>query len=41
MEDGVEGLQIWDSKTSSWADVKAVPGIATLFLRKKQKVNDP
>ena len=41
MEDGVEGLQIWDSKSSSWADVKAVPGIATLFLRKKQKVNDP
>jgi hypothetical protein len=26
MEDGVGGLQIWDTRSNSWADVKPVPG---------------
>ena len=26
MEDGVAGLQIWNSSTSSWQEVKPVPG---------------
>jgi isopenicillin N synthase-like dioxygenase len=26
MEDGVGGLQIWDTKSNKWADVKPVPG---------------
>jgi len=31
MEDGVGGLQLWNSNTSSWEDVRPVPGTPALF----------
>jgi isopenicillin N synthase-like dioxygenase len=33
MEDGIGGLQIWDIPSSTWQDVKPVPGTSHLLHR--------